>query len=309
MQYGPTVRSVAAYLVAGHHLPLGRAAGVLGDLLAAPVSPGSISRWLGVAADRLAPFLTTLRDQFAAAEVVHFDETGLQVDGRLGWVHSASTATLSLFTPPPSGAWPRWMPPACCRRCAGSPSTTGGNPTGTTRSPTPCANHLRELTAVAEQPDQTWAIAMTDLLLSAHQLVADATAAGETALDPAVLADLHSRYTATLAVGRSINPAPGDGRRRQTLAGNLIDRLETHRDDVLRFTTDFRVPSTNNQAEQDIRMVKIRQKISGCLRSWHGARTFCALRSYLSTANKQRQPTLTALRSLFNGHPWLPATE
>lgn len=103
VQYGPTVRSVAAYLVAGHHLPLGRAAGVLGDLLAAPVSPGSISRWLGVAADRLAPFLTTLRDQFAAAEVVHFDETGLQVDGRLGWVHSASTATLSLFTPPQAG--------------------------------------------------------------------------------------------------------------------------------------------------------------------------------------------------------------
>ena len=90
-------------------------------------------------------------------------------------------------------------------------------------------------------------------------------------------------------------------------AVNLLDRLDTHRDDVLRFAADFSVPFTNNLAEQDIRMVKIRQKISGGLRTMNGARIFCALRSYLSTARKNGQHNLTVLRQLHQGQPWLPA--
>jgi len=104
------------------------------------------------------------------------------------------------------------------------------------------------------------------------------------------------------------NPnSPPRHRTKRSPAVNLLDRLDTHRAEVLRFAADFTVPFTNNTAEQDIRMVKIRQKVSGGLRTMTGARIFCALRSYLSTARKNSQHNLTVLRQLHQGKPWLPA--
>src|SRR5512142_2888690 len=98
VQYGPGVRAVATYLVAAHHLPLDRAAAVMSDLLAAPVSPGSINVWVAAAGERLAPFTDRVVDLLADAAVAHFDETGLRVDGRLAWVHAAATDRLTLYT-------------------------------------------------------------------------------------------------------------------------------------------------------------------------------------------------------------------
>jgi hypothetical protein len=110
-----------------------------------------------------------------------------------------------------------------------------------------------------------------------------------------------------VAAGRAANPEPEGGwRGKRPVAVNLLDRLGSLRADILRFSVDFRVPFSNNAAEQDIRPVKIREKISGCLRSLAGATTFCALRSYLSTARKHGRDALTALRELQEGQPWLP---
>jgi transposase len=133
-------------------------------------------------------------------------------------------------------------------------------------------------------------------------------------VDEQAQARLHARYRRLLADGQVANPPPrpqraGRGRRRQprSPAARLLARLDTHRDEVLRFLDDLRVPFTNNQAERDLRMVKLQQKISGCWRTLAGAEAFLTVRSYLSTARKQRLNPLDVLRRLFEGQPWLPA--
>ncbi len=123
---------------------------------------------------------------------------------------------------------------------------------------------------------------------------------------------LTAQYDAMIAQGLDANPlpdppsAPRRGRPKKSKARNLVERLQTHREDVLRFLHDFRVPFTNNRAEQDIRMIKVQQKISGTFRSDAAAHEFCRIRSYISTVKKQGLPVLDWLRQAFQGHPFLP---
>jgi transposase len=158
-----------------------------------------------------------------------------------------------------------------------------------------CGAHLlHELEAISEEPGQGWAAGMAELLVDA-KLVADrARAVGTCRVD-----------------GSAANPpVPTIGRRRgrvrRSSAAKLLARLDAHREQVLRCLDDLRVPFDNNQAERDLRMVKLQQKISGCWRTLAGAEAFLALRSYISTARKQRHNPLAVLRLLFEGHPWLP---
>lgn len=310
VSYGPGVRAVATYLVAGHHLPLGRAAAVMSDLLGAPVSPGSVATWVQGAADGLTPFTDAVRQVLTGAPVVNFDETGLRVDGALGWVHSASTDTATLYT-------------CHARRGRQAMDAAGVLPAFTGIAVHDCwkpywcyqvehalcnAHVLRELTGVYEATGQTWAPKLARILEQMNTAAAAAKAAGHHALEPAVLAAWQARIDQVLALGRAQNPEPADGwPAKRPVAVNLLDRFTSHRAEFLRFATDLRVPFTNNAAEQAVRPVKIRQKISGCLRTMVGAQAFCALRSYLDTGRKQHRDTLTILRQLHEGQPWLPA--
>lgn len=311
VSYGPGVRAVATYLVAGHHLPLGRAAAVMSDLLGAPVSPGSVAAWVQDGAEGLGPFTDAVREVITGAPVVNFDETGLRVDGGLGWVHSASTPTATFYT-------------CHARRGREAMDTAGVLPAFTGIAVHDCwkpywcypvehalcnAHVLRELTGVYEaNAGQTWAPKLARILEQMNTAVTAANDAGSHLLEPAVLAGWHTRIDEIVALGRAQNPAPEGGwPAKRPVAVNLLDRFETHRAEFLRFATDFRVPFTNNAAEQAVRPVKIRQKISGCLRTMTGAQAFCALRSYLDTGRKQQRDTLTILRQLHEGQPWLPA--
>jgi len=135
--------------------------------------------------------------------------------------------------------------------------------------------------------------------------------AGHGRLDAAVVAGLLGRYDEIIAKGHAANPPPARpsghrGRLRRSPAANLLERLDAHRDQVCRFLVDLQVPFSNNQAERDIRMVKLQQKISGCWRTLAGAEAFLTVRSYLATARKQGLNPLAVLRQLFEGRPWLP---
>jgi transposase len=173
---------------------------------------------------------------------------------------------------------------------------------------------LRELEAISEEPGQGWAAGMGELLCDV-KLVADrARAAGLQRVDDDARARLQRRYARLLADRRAANsPPPATGRRRRrgrarrSAAARLLARLDTHRDEVLRSLDDLRVPFDNNQAERDVRMVKVQQKISGCWRTVDGAAAFLALRSYLATARKHGMNPLVVLCQLFAGRPWLPA--
>ena len=172
-----------------------------------------------------------------------------------------------------------------------------------------CAHALRELAAVADSAgpdaDWCWATQAGDALVAMQKLVAEAIAAGDDAVDPDVLDKQVQLYHSAAQIGVT-QTAPRTGKMMQkhnALAHRLLDR----QDDYLRFTTDWRTPPDNNGAERDIRMIKLRQKVSGCLRTLTGAQQFCAIRSYLSTAAKHGRNFFDTLVMLTEGRPWMPA--
>ena len=173
------------------------------------------------------------------------------------------------------------------------------------------AHHLRELAGIAEATGQDWPTALADLLVAMHVAVQAAKADAKTALPARRLAAYRARYHALVTEGQRINPPPPRtgkrGRPKLGAPAALLRRLDIYADDVLRFATDFRVSFDNNQAERDVRMVKLQQKISGGWRSKTGAKAFLDVRSYLSTARKHNQGAIDVLRQLFTGNPWLPA--
>jgi transposase len=174
-------------------------------------------------------------------------------------------------------------------------------------------HHLRDLTFLEEEQLQAWAGKLKELLLDIKAAVEQARAQGRSSLHPLEVADWKAQYRALLAEGYRANPPdpPPEtsrrGRRKQSAARNLLDRLSMHQDAVLLFLDNFAVPFDNSLAERDIRMVKVQQKVSGCFRSPAGAVAFCRIRGYLSTLRKQGLAVLTALEQALVGHPVSPA--
>jgi transposase len=309
-QYGPQVRAVGAYLVGYQHLPYERAVEALADLLGVGMSVGTLVTVMTRTSEGLTPFLEAVRDQIAAAPVAHFDETGLRVAAGSAWVHSASTEWLSLFRVHISRGHDAIAAAGVLPVFTGIAVHDGYTPYRRYgRAHALCnAHHLRELAGILDiDPDQTWAEAMIRLLCEINDTTRHARTVGAHAIEERLLAVYRHRYQQIIDVGKAANPSPpGHGAR--SPAANLLARLGGFATDVLRFAHDLRVPFDNSLAERDIRMVKLRQKISGGLRTWTGAETFCAIRSYLSTARKHGINALDALTRLHAGQTWLRGT-
>ena len=315
-QYGPHAAAIAVYLVLGQHLPVARTAALLAELFGTPMSVGTVAAWTSRAAAGLEPFTAAARRALGGAELVHLDETGLRVAGRLHWLHVASSARFTgLF----------------CHRRRGKeaidaagvlPGFTGiaVHDAFTSYSRYPTATHalcnahlLRELIAVVDHHDAhppsgadtpagwCWAAQVIDALLALKAITGTGALPG-----PDVLATSRRLIVSAALIGASARGGPPGavGRRHRALARRIRRRL----DDYLRFASDLRVPFDNNLAERDIRMAKIKQKVSGCLRTLAGARDFAAMRSYLSTAAKHGRRPFDVLTELTSGNVWIPAT-
>lgn len=176
------------------------------------------------------------------------------------------------------------------------------------------AHHLRELAFILERYQQIWAEEMSILLCDLKQQVNDAKARNQKALEPDLVQWFEERYQALIQAGLTTNPMPQlpseaakpRGRPKQSPAKNLLDRLQ-YQDQVLAFMVDFRVPFDNNQAERDLRMMKLKQKISGGFRPVGGAQMFARIRGYISTLKKQGLNVLDALKQVFLGNPTMPS--
>jgi len=314
--YGPGVAALGAYLLGRQHLPVARAAELMADCLGAPVSTGWLAGLLPAAAAELEPFTAQVRDQLRTALVAHFDETGARVAGKLWWVHVACTDTLTMYHRAPSRGSKSADLGGVLPGFTGVAVHDGLSSYRSYEVPHQLCNahHLRELTALDEALGKTgitWPKQTAELLVEIHTAVKHTKEAGRTGLTARQLSGFRRRYRALIAQGWAAHPPPPptgkQGRPKLGVAGSLVRRLDLYQDDVLRFATDFTVPFDNNQAERDIRMIRLQEKISTGWRAEHGIDAFLTVRSYLSTARKHRRNALGVLRELFAGTPWLPA--
>jgi transposase len=312
VQYGPRITAIVLYLYVGQFLSKKRAAQALAELFGTPISEGTVSAMTERAADGLGGFLGTVKQRIAQADVAGFDETGLRVAGKLHWVHCARTGKYTLITCHPKRGRTGIDDAGVLARFTGVAVHDAWAPYDTYPDPGHqlcCAHALRELQGVADlaapESDWCWAGQAADALVAIQNLVADAVAAGASTLDENALATQLQLYRCAAQIGITETAARGDTitKRHNALARRLIDR----QDDYLRFTTNWRIPPDNNGSERDIRMIKLRQKISGCLRTLTGAKQFCAIRSYLSTAAKHGRQFFDTLIMLAEGRPWMPA--
>jgi hypothetical protein len=311
--YGPRIRALGIYLVSYQHLPHERAAAILTDWAHAPISVATLQAFVAQGAAGLDRFLTEIPSQLVGAEVAHFDETGGRIDGRLSWIHSASTDTLTLLTAHRKRGIDAMNDAGVLPTFSGVAVHDGWAPYRSFEEAVHAlcgAHHLRELHG-AEEQGQAWALGMGCLLLDTKDAVDQAKTAGREWLSAKALARLHASYRELIALGFEENPgltSEDEGRKpKRTKSQNLLLRLDQRESEVLRFATNFRVPFDNNLSERDLRMIKLQQKISGCWRTTQGAERFLAIRSYLSTARKQGQRPIDVLTALTAGQPWQPA--
>jgi transposase len=314
MQYGPMLKGIALYLLYGQLLPYARTAELLSDLCGCPLSPGTLESFVAEGAERLGETEEQMKQGLREAEVIGADETGVRVEGKLYWLHTARSESLTHY--------------AVDRR-RGKAATDAINilpqfhgvvvhdgfslyPQYMQCEHALCNAHiLRELRFLYEQEHQSWAGQMMEHLLFCHRTGEEARARGEVRLPAEVIERLTATYHWLIQIGLQVQPPPppvpkGSGRAKQTRAKNLLDRLERDAAAVLRFLSDFRVPFTNNGSEQDLRMVKVQQKISGTFRSQTGPTSFCRIRGYFSTMTKQGHRLCLVARQLFAGNPFSP---
>jgi transposase len=310
VQYGPRIAAIIVYLYVGQFLSKKRTAQALAELFGVPLSSGTVAALTARAAGKLGGFLERVRQDIAASPVAGFDETGFRVEGRLHWVHCARTGKYSLLTVHEKRGKRAMDAMGILPSFAGIAVHDAWGPYDTYAAGHQlcCAHAQRELQAVtdtAPEGEWCWAAQAAGALASMQKLVTDAISQQRHAPDPAALAVQVRNYRSAALIGVK-QTATRSGKlmkKHNALARRLIDR----QDDYLRFTTDFRIPPDNNGSERDIRMVKLGQKVSGCMRTLTGARQFCAIRSYLSTAAKHGLTFFDALVMLTKGQPWIPA--
>ena len=302
-QYGERIRAAAVYLNVQQLLPEDRTAQTLSDLIGAPhVCAASLTAWARKKAEDLESVYRAIGEQVGRARVRHLDETGFRIAGSLHWLHTTSSQDHTFYR---VGATRGDVPEGL----------TGGvvvhdhfRPYAALKDVDHAycnAHHLRELQALIDIDKEPWAEVMRDVLLDAAEAVRQARQAGQSALEPERVQGFVERYWQAVRDGLAFHRAlpafdpakSANKRQKQRPGNNLLIRFKTFKDETLRFLVDFSVPFTNNLAEQDLRMTKVKMKISGSFRTFEGAGVFVRLRSIVSTARKQGCNILHALTS------------
>jgi len=309
VQYGQDLKAHSVYLSQFQLLPYNRIDDYFSQEITVPISSGSIFNFNKEAYNFLEKFDGIAKLKLISAPVMHVDETGINVNGKNKWIHLAANELWTYFFPHEKrgsiamnaiGILPffngtlihdHWKP-YFIYQCIHALCN---------------AHHLRELQRAYEQDNQKWALAMKLLLIEINNSTKEAGGS----LSDNVANEYCEKYRVIIAAGEAECPLPeakqiSDGKKKRgrikkSKARNLLERLASFEKDTLRFMEDVDVPFTNNLAENDIRMTKVQQKISGCFRSMEGAYIFCRVRSYISTCRKHGMAVTTALKMLFKG--------
>jgi transposase len=309
VQYGPNIRSMVVYFSQYQLLPQKRITEALADLFGVTISEGTVNKTIQQAYARLEATEEAIKKDIRGSPVVHGDETGMYIGGKRWWQHGFSTMLLTyFFCHHKRGKMALWDD-GILERFIGRLMHDGWMSyfDFDCRHALCNAHHLRELVFLSEQCHQRWAGTMIKLLCHIKKTVDRAKSAGRKQLAPQTVCHYRKRYEAIVACGNRANPmrrvrnVPGSrGRIKQTPARNLLNRLEKYSDETLIFMYDFNVPFDNNMSERDLRMSKVKQKVSGCFRSTFGAKAFCRIRGYISTVRKHGLNVFDQLSKCFD---------
>ena len=311
VQYGPNIKSHTVYLNQYQFIPYDRLQTLFSDCYNLHVSQGTLVNFTTKCSRLIEPTIEQIKDEITQSNVAHFDESGMRVNGKTNWLHVISTHNTTYYeihkkrgqlAMDDIGVLPsykgisvhdHWKPYFKYDTCQHALCN---------------AHHLREFEFVVERYDQSWANELKELLLEINKNVNAHKADGKKNLAKKLTNDYKKRYEDILARGLEEIPDPPTkngkrGRAKQHKAKNLWDRMNEYQSEVLRFMHDFRVPFTNNLGEQDIRMCKVKAKVSGSFGGNAGNEAFCKIRSYISTARKRGKNVLHVINDAFNGEP------
>jgi transposase len=316
-QYGPRFLGFLAYLNQYQLIPLARTQECVGDLFGHQPSQATVVSAVANCATLLKPVEKAIKKAIKDAGVVRFDETGIRVTALLKWIHTASTPLYTFYYCHEKRGREAFTDIGILEEFKGTAVhdclASYHNPKFNCTHSLCNVHLLRELLGLWEDNRQTWTQRMCALLRGLKRAKEAAQASDQSALDPEILKCYRLAYRKIVVRGLIKNPAPERigkrGRPANGKARSLLLRFEKHEDAVLRFASDFAVPFDNNMAERDLRMVKLRQKISGCFRTDHGSTDFCTIRGYISTLRKQGIDVMTSLYSVFAGTPVLPSVK
>lgn len=314
VQYGSNVQQLAVYFTQYQLLPYGRTSEIFKDLFGHGLSSSFLVNNNRRCADKLQPFITDLKAQLLKQPVLHADETGYYFEGQRNWLHTLCTDSYTYYAVHTKrgaeamndmGVLPNytgklvhdfWKPYYEFDNCKHRLCNT---------------HHLRDLTFCHQIEASSWAGQIKKLLIDLLDKVwmtknqdADATS-----LSKGQLQYWESKYDKLMKQGESLHPPPEKqkGKRgvtKKSKTQNMLERFINCKDQILDFAKDFQTPFGNNLAEQAIRMMKIKQKISGCFRSKQGAKDFADIRSYIATAKKQGVAIMGALEAAIKGQPF-----
>ncbi|MBW6519373.1 MAG: IS66 family transposase [ANME-2 cluster archaeon] len=314
-QYGPRLAALAVYLHDYQLIPYERCCELLSDVCGCEISPATLIRAEEVCFEKLQGFENEIKNLLKQSYVINCDETGMRINGMRNWLHVASTDKMTYYFAHPKkgseaiddmGILPGFIgiavhdfwKPYYKYNCEHSLCN---------------GHHLRDLTGICENYNQQWSKEIGDLLIDIKNCVDEAREISDN-LKAEEIINFEERYDQIIKIGMEENPPPlapqtlpkKRGRKKQTKAKNLLDRFMDYKSDILRFMNDFEVPFENNQAERDVRVMKLQQKISGTFRSTQGARSFCRIRRYISTVKKNQLSVIDAIQDAFAGKPFVP---
>lgn len=317
VQYGINFKSQSTYLKEYQYIPYERLGEYYKEVYGHNMSEGSFKNFSEECSNNLLEYEEKVKEGIISSEVVNFDETGMKIEGKCSWVHSASTRDLTYYVVDKKRGKEGMDKGGIL------PSFTGKGVHDYWKSyykydfvHALCnAHHLRELKYIYEHEEELWGKSMIDLLMDIKEVVDVAKEVRE-CLEPEQIMNFEAKYDKIIEEGLRIysdrevnnleNKEQKRGRKKQSKSKNLLDRFKSHKKEILAFMYDFKVPFDNNLAERDLRMVKLKQKISGTFRSKQGADAFLRIRGYISTAKKQGLNILQAIKDVFSGHPFIP---
>ena len=309
VSYGARLKAYSVGLAQGHFVALNRVAEIVNDQYGVCFSVGSLQKWIICASERLTATYNAQCETLVNAPVMHSDESGMRTEGKLYWLHVAATDNVVHYSVHQQRGFEGMDAAGILPRFNGVVVHDCWKPywhyEGITHAL--CNAHLlRELNYFEELTGQSWTGALKNTLINGKKAVATAQQEGKTALAMAELQAFKRDYDLQIAQGLQAFPiAPPKpkqrGRPKQHPATNLLIRLQTHKDAVLRFLEDWRVPFDNNLAERAVRCVKVKLKVTGGFRAMGGSEAFCIIRSIWETDKLRSQNPFETLRMVFSG--------